>query len=116
MLCSSDYEDITTYEKFREFRLQDRLFVDDLQISKKDKYKTKDVCEALHISRTTYKDWEKQGCFQMPRREPESNFRIFNETELLRLKKLFKQKARRFKGKRKTICCFLRIYLTLLVT
>jgi len=57
------------------------------------------VCQMLDISYPTYKTWEKKGWFPKPRREEQSNYRVFNEDELAELKQIFKAKARRFKGK-----------------
>jgi hypothetical protein len=36
----------------------------------------------LDITFTTYKAWEKAGWFPKARREPQSNFRVFDEEEL----------------------------------
>ena len=76
------------------------MILKDLGIRRKDYYKTGDVCKLLEISEKTYKTWEKRGWFPKARRNPISGFRIFDENELEELQRLFRARARRFKGKR----------------
>ena len=70
-----------------------------LGIVRKEYYKIGDVCKLLEINEKTYRNWEKAGWFPKARRNPISGFRIFDENELEELQRLFRARARRFKGK-----------------
>ena len=93
---AEDYADTTTYEGFK---LSGRLFCEDLQLARKDCYRMKDLCQLLETTETTVKTWEKKGWFPKPRRDPHSNYRIYDEEEMGELKRVFGERARRFRGK-----------------
>ena len=93
---AEDYADTTPYERFK---LSGRLFSDDLQLTRKDCYRMKDLCQLLETTETTVKTWEKKGWFPKPRRDPHSNYRIYDEEEMGELKRVFGERARRFRGK-----------------
>lgn len=80
------------------FKLCGRLYNEALGLRKNGKYRVKDVCEMLEISVKTYRTWERRGWFPPARRDPQSGFRVFGETELIELRRRFRRKARRFKG------------------
>ena len=93
-MCAEDFEDTTTYE---EFKLSGSLFSEELQLEKKDHYKTGDLCKMLEINERTYRTWEERGWFPQARRD-RNGFRVFDAEELVELKSLFSGRARRFKG------------------
>ena len=84
---------------YEGFKLSGRLEWEALGIRRKEYYKTGDVCKLLEISFSTYKNWERQGWFPEAKRNDISGFRIFDEKDLAELQRLFKARARRFKGK-----------------
>ena len=87
------------YETPEEFVLNGKLYVDDLQSVKKERYRVGDVAKLLEINERTYRTWEERGWFPKARRDPQSGYRVFDEEELMELKTLFEARARRFKGK-----------------
>ena len=91
---AEDYQDTTTYE---EFKLSGSLFSEELQLEKKDHYKTGDLCKMLEINERTYRTWEEKGWFPQARRD-RNGFRVFNEADLVELRQKFRARARRFKG------------------
>ena len=90
---------IATYRKDGGFRLHGRLFDEELQLKTKERYRMKDVCRMLNVTESTVKAWERRGWFPKPRREPQSNHRIYSDEEMALLKRNFTLRARRFKGK-----------------
>lgn len=89
------FEHATIYEGFT---LTGSMTLE-MGIPRQDYYKVGDVCKLLKINEKTYRNWENAGRFPKARRNPVSGYRVFNEEELKELQRLFRAKARRFKGK-----------------
>jgi len=55
---------------------------------KKNFYTVAEVIKILGIARNTLYNWEAAGKIPKPRRDPMSNYRIFTEKDIKKLKKL----------------------------
>ena len=55
---------------------------------KKERYSMQDIAKILGITTRSLYNWEKAGKIPKPNRDPMSNYRIYSEQDLKKLKKI----------------------------